>query len=261
MTNTRVALAFVSVSLLTFASGCAASPDDVEPAEAPRAAGLTITEQRDDVVRGSLERGARRIAFDFRAEGDVHRSKVWDESGTLVESTLTKDFEDTTYLGGKARVHGQIADEKPIIEGDAKIFETLNAHPTAPLYFELQTALAESGVPRTLFSAPMKEAGVAPKYLDRGQLVLDQAQSTTIATSWAAWIYTDLMLYAYRDWSSGCVQAQTGWSPWVCSGVVRMNGPVYRTGARYYGYNVRIANNAISMAGQDVRLGVWIREY
>lgn len=265
MIKTTSLLAALASSLVAFGTGCAASAD-ADTSAATEAAvtdahrGLTIGQQRPDFVSGSFERDGNRIDFELGVTNGVHHSKIFDKDGVILDSKLANGFEETTYLDGRAKVSGSITDATPVIEGDTNIFEALNARPTALLFFELRSALKDAGVPRALYAAERSRGELTPSYTNRGSFVLHSFQSVTVATTWQAWVYTEFTLMAAFWTSSGCVQAMTGWSAPVCSGPLQANGGFWRTGARYYGYSVKVVNNAVSFNGGNVDLQVNIVE-
>jgi len=211
-------------------------------------------------VFGATAAASRLLRLDAEK---VHHATVWDAAGPILDSKIANGYEDTTYLGGKARVHGGLFDEKPVIEGDQEIFEALNAHPSARLFFTVRDALVEAGISKDLVSVSRKAesaAGAKPLYRSVGRYAVHPFQSVSIPTTWQAWVYTQFTLYSASagapwnyPWAAGCVQAQTGWSPWVCSGSFQGQ---WRTGARYYGYNVRVLNNLAPLNGFNPLLGV-----
>jgi len=263
MMNKNALLALPLLAL--FATGCAASSNEdgntVPTATADATAGLSISAQRADLVRGSLVRGAGAIAFEFRLVGGAHHSKVWDSGGTLLESTLADGYEDTSYLGGRARVRGSLSDAEPTIDGDAKIFEALNAHPNAPLFFDLRDALLAANVPRDLFAPKRSEGDLAPRYWNRGTFTIGRGQQIVIGTTWQSWVSTEFTFWAAGfDAARPCLQALTGWSPEVCNSVFP-NGGFWTTGARYYGYSVRVSNRtAVVNGGSSVDVAVNVVE-
>ncbi len=245
--------------MTTLGAGCAAPfhEDDASTESRTATSGLRIEEQRSDLVRGTFQRDGAEIGFTFRVDAEkVHHAKVWDKDGPILESKITNGNEETNYLGGRARVSGGLFDEKPVIEGEQKIFDVLNEHPSASLFFTVRDALVEAGVSKDLVSVSRKAAepssGITPQYRSVERYAIHPYHSVNIPTTWQAWVYTQFTLSSGgpSTWFAGCVQAQTGWSPWVCSGA--RNGGSWVTGARYYGYSVKVLNNYAPMSGYSL---------
>ncbi|HEU4405332.1 MAG TPA: hypothetical protein VFS43_08600 [Polyangiaceae bacterium] len=251
------------VSLLSLAVVACSDPADDGPradvpggeesqAEGLTIEGLTITHQDDGRVEGSFRRDGVMISFELSAASDGHRARIADAAGVLlVETTLRGEIEETSLLGGRARLRGHVDAERPELEGDPEIFQRMGERPETKLIAELKDALREAGVDRSLYSAKVAPSGApgleTTKWLDVwGRWHLSCMESHDFPT-WTFWGWTTIELSPEKSSTAAVLQVLTPWyNPPEYTGLFSDPIVVHR---QYAGVPVRVANNVVALNG------------
>lgn len=202
VTSSRLLLAS-ALALCAQANACHAAGDDAgDDAETARAAGesLTLEENAADHAAGRLAAGGAAIAFDLRQAGDARHLVLRASDGReLLDSTLRGRVDESSVLGGRLRVSGDVRQLEPRVEGDAGAFDALRALPEYPLTVRLRDALVEGGVSRDLVEG--RDADGAPPGVEpAGAGVFNTwytlyAAETMDFPSWSFWGVTNVQIH------------------------------------------------------------------
>lgn len=210
--------------------------------------GLTITEQDSAHVKGTFARHDTTIQFELGATADGHTAKVWDGTGAaVVESRFAAGVEDTTLLGGVARVRGQVDTLEPDLEGDEHVFERLASNAAARLIPELKEALRVRGVDTAFYSVtPADDASgsatIEPQsWLDvYGYWHLGMGEYIDLPT-WTFWGWTTFVFAT--NGAAASLHVLTPWyNPTEYTGYFSGQIVVQR---QYAGYKARVSNNCV----------------
>jgi hypothetical protein len=212
------------------------------------AEGLAIETSTPDHVTGSFERRGVAIRFDLGRDSSTRHALVAHPSGEpIVDATLRDGIESTVFLGGRARVTGPVDGGEPTTEGDAHIFDALNALPEAGLVPELKEALIAQGIDQGLFLAGAGSSGrpgTLSAWSDGTWWHLAYGETTGFF-SWAFYTTTTVIIAREQNPSSGFAAAwfQAGFAP-----SEYVNGYGYQYYYRkWWGAWVTVGNNLLPL--------------
>ncbi|WP_437985166.1 hypothetical protein [Sorangium sp. So ce117] len=237
-----IGLAVVIVGSLGL-GGCVVD-NDAPSAEGMSSEGLTLTHETADRVEGTFHRREQTIAFELSVVPGGHRARIVDAAGApLVETTYRDGVEDTTLLGGVARLRGAVDAAEPELEGDAHVFEQMSARPETSLIAELKEALRIAGVEPAFFSAVDAPAqpGLTPQsWLDiQGNWHINCGEYHDFPT-WTFWGWTTFELWPENYVASASLRVLTPWyNPTEYA--YNFSGTLYLR-RQYAGYQGRVMN-------------------
>ncbi len=133
------------------------------------AEGLTIETSAPMHIAGRFARRGTTIHFDLAREGEARHLRIESASGQpILDTVLAGGIDSSTYFGGVARAEGPVDGAEPKLEGDATVWNQLEASAEARLLPELKEALSAGHVDETLFRpglAATRAGDVTPKYV------------------------------------------------------------------------------------------------
>jgi hypothetical protein len=136
-------------------------------------------------------------------KSDIRRVVLRDARGNaLVESTLADGIETTTYLG-RLTIYGPPRATSPRVIGDRTAMAELALRPEASALLALRDALAEHGIARELYAAPLSP---------RSEVHLAPGEQVEIAT-WSWWWSTMIDVASWEG--PARYQLEDGFGPWA----------------------------------------------
>ena len=245
------ALSFLSLSAFACGGEVGGESPEVKAGEPIASQELSITKQTSDRVEGNFHRDNQTLQFELFAIEGGRMARILDEAGEpLIETSLKDGIEDSSLLGGQARLRGSVLSLAPETEGDGEIFRKMEKIPAIKLVPDLKNALRSAGVEGSFFSAneASQKPGLTTKnWLDVwGYWHLSCNESHDFPT-WTFWGWTTFELRPEYSQTTAALHVLTPWyNPTEYTGV--FSGTI-RIQRQYAGYAARVTNNSVAING------------